>query len=813
VRLHARRAAGSVASTLGEDRGNLPASFAGFVGRESQLDELAGLLQSNRLVTLAGAPGVGKTRLALQLAHRASRRYTDGAWFVDLTRVFEPPFVAQATARSLNVRDDDGTPLEALVHALRDRRLLLVLDNCEHLLDACASLAASLLTGCPGLQVLATSRQPLGLTGEVAWRVPSLSVPVSSDGAPGAATWARAPSAARAANERLRALLASEAGRLFLERARGARPTFNPTESDAAAVGEICRRVDGIPLAIELAAARVAHLEPGQIAARLDDRFRLLATWRASDMQRHGTLRALVEWSHDLLSDAERVVFRRLSVFAGGWTLEAAEAVCEAGVHWTGVRGDDVLDVLGQLVDKSLVQLDEQSGTLRYRLQETLRLYALERLDESGEAPEIRRRHAEYCLAVVEDAEPELFGRDLQRHLDRLEREHDNVRVALRWSSETGDPEVGLRLAGALWRFWQVRGYVREGRDWLERLLGMAQPTERTAGRARALNAIGFLAFLQGDYDTAQPLLEECLATRRALDEPSGLVESLANLGVLLRCSGASAEARALFEEALALARLLGDRAWEGRTLNKLARLVFYFEGDPAKARALCEEGLARVRQAGNTWDVAIALGDLADVNHALGDDVAARRHYVESLALWQELGEERGIAQALEGFATLIGTRSQPERVVHMLGAADAIRERITEPSSTARRAGLERLLAAARATLGTTYASAWERGRASPPEHAITEALAGSLPAADVSAVPSADGSRPAMNRLTAREREVVALIARGLSNRQIADALVVSSRTVEWHVSNVLGRLALESRAQLALWARENGIPPAD
>jgi non-specific serine/threonine protein kinase len=791
---------------------NLPAPFASFIGREHQIEELGRLLEAHRLVTLAGAPGVGKTRLAVQLANQFRTDYADGVWMVELADLDEPTLTASATARALGVREADRTPIEALLQDLRDRELLLVLDNCEHVLDACAALTEALLTGCPGVRVLATSRQALGLTGEVAWQVPALRVPEPLESPSGTPRDARAPAGRRSAADMLRALLASEAGRLFVERAQAARPSFVVTEADAGAMEEICRRVDGIPLAIELAAARITHLAPRQIADRLDDRFRLLTRGRSSSLPRHDTLRSLVDWSHDLLSDTERIVFRRVSVFAGGWTLEAAEAIC----------GESALDLLGQLVDKSLILVDEQPAALRYRVHETIRHYALEQLDQSGEAPELRRLHAEYYLALAEDIQPRLFGTELQPLLDVLDREHENLRLALRWSSDTGESDIGPRLAGALWRFWQVRGYLREGRDWLERLLSTARPAEPTSGRARALNAIGFLAFLQGDYDTAQPLLAESVEIRRALDDRAGLVESLSNFGVLLRCVGNGVGARHVLEEALAVSRALGDRAWEGRALNKLARLTYY-EGDLVAARTLHEEGIAAVRLAGNAWDVAIALGDMGDVSHALGDGVTAHRLYAESLGLWLELGDERGIAQGLEGFAILAIAASRPERAVRLLGTAYAIRERITEPNSPSRRATLDRLLDGARVNLGERYAEAWAAGYGAPSAAAVAATLAdldvlrmdgevqtiptvATQPIAPSAASTSKSGEAAA---LTHRERDVVVLISQGLTNRHIAATLVVSERTVEWHVSNVLRRLGLRSRAQLALWAREHGI----
>lgn len=484
-----------------------------------------------------------------------------------------------------------------------------------------------------------------------------------------------------------------------------------------------------------------------------------------------------------------------------------------------------ILDQVGALVDKSLVFVDEQPAALRYTMHETVREYARERLDESGDAPDVRRRHVEYYLALAEDAQARLFETDLQPLLEQLEREHDNLRLALRWSIDEPSGDVGPRLAGALWRFWQVRGHLGEGRAWLERLLVTDRPTEPTIARARALNAIGFLTFLQGDYTTSRPLLAESVEIWRALDDRRGLVEVLTNLGVLLRCVGEGAEARRSLEESIAVSRALGERAWEGRGLNKLARLTFY-EGDLAAAHALHEEGLAAVRAAGNDWDVAITLGDLADVSHALGDDTSARRLYAESLALWLELGDERGIAQGLEGFAILASAASQWARAVSLLGTAHAIRERITEPNSPNRRVMLERILEAARADLGPAYRSIWVAGTAAAPAQAVADVLAGREPVSEALvnhlARPPGDAMAPrraarstpasaASALLSARERQIVTLVASGLTNPSIADALVLSRRTVEWHVGNVLGKLSLRTRAELIVWAHDHGIAP--
>jgi non-specific serine/threonine protein kinase len=772
-----------------EARRNLPVPFASFVGREQEISAVAALMSKYRLVTLVGAPGVGKTSLAIRLASSLASQYAEGAWLVELAPLFEPTLVAATTAQSLDVNEEGRPPLDALRQDLRDREMLVLLDNCEHLLGAAASMVESLLVACPHLHLLVTSRQPFGLIGEIAWQVPPMSVP-ERDGVS------------------LDLLLGSEAGQLFVERARSARSSFDPAESDVSAMAEICARVDGIPLAIELAAARVAHLSPRQIASRLDDRFRLLAANSPVTLERHRTLRALVDWSHELLSDAERIVLRRLGVFAGSLSLEAAEAVC-------GESGLDVLDQLAQLVNKSLVQLDEQHRSVRYRLQDSIRQYALEKLEESGETELLRRRHAEYYATMADEAENRLYSGEQEQVLAQLAREHDDIRLALGWSSESGDPEVGMRLAGALWRFWQVRGHLREARAWLERLLG-ADAAQQSIGRARALNAIGFLTFLQGDYEAARPLLEQGLAISRALGDQRGVIESSSNMGLLLRCLEESTEARRHLNEALEVSRAVGDRAREGRVLNKMARLEFY-EGDLQAASQLHELSLSMGRLTGNTWHIALVLGDLADVRFAMGDDDSALELYAQSVRLWQGIGDERGVAQGLEGFAMLAARRGQHDQVVLEISAARAIRQRISEPSSPSRRATLDQLLDEARAALGDSrYEAAWREGSVSTAEQLISRVLANE--ALDEATPPEARETAvdatvapfvPGPEKLTTREIEIAAYIGQGLSNREIAETLVVSQRTVEWHVANLTGKLGFRSRAQIAAWAVGEGL----
>jgi predicted ATPase/DNA-binding SARP family transcriptional activator len=598
---------------------NLPLQLTSFIGREQQMAEVHQLLATRRLVTLVGAGGCGKTRLALQVAADLLEAYADGVWLVELAALADSALLSQTVASALGVREQPGRSLsQTLVDYLKPRSLLLVLDNCEHLLTACAHLAEGLLHGCPNLQILATSREGLGLVGEQTYRVPSLSLPDPEHLPP------------------LERLPDFESVQLFADRAVLSQPTFVLTAANAAAVAQLCVRLGGIPLAIELAAVRVKALSVQQIAARLDDRFRLLTGGSRTAMPRQQTLRALIDWSYDLLTDPERMLLRRLSAFAGGWTLAAAEAVCVGG----GIEEWDVLDLLTALVEKSLVQYEQQEEA-RYRLLETIRQYGRDRLLEAGESDSVRHRHLAFFLRLAERAGPELSGAKPAAWVERLEREHDNLRAALTWSQTAGRAEAGLRLAGALGWFWEMRGYWQEGAEWLVVLLTGPGAEARTAVRAKALFGAGKLAWYLGDYRTERALYEESLAVFRELGDRHGIATALGGLGSV---DGS----RALREESLALFRELGDRHGTASSLGGLGWEALY-QGEFRTAQALYEESVAIFRDLGDRYGILTSLDGMGRVALHQGDHGTARALYEESLATARELGAISSITVSLD--------------------------------------------------------------------------------------------------------------------------------------------------------------------
>ena len=679
---------------------NLPEQLTSFIGRERELVEIKRLLPSSRLLTVVGIGGIGKTRFALQAAAEVTAAYRDGVWLIELASINDPSLVPTLVAQVLGVQEKRGTPLtHTLCAYLKSRRLLLILDNCEHLLDACATVADTILRGAAEPTIIATSREPLHVAGEQTYPLPALSLPDPN---------ANAEMVGR-----------SDAVQLFVERVRKQQPGFELGGARASAIARVCIHLDGIPLALELAAARVRSLTIEEINGRLSDRFKLLTDGVRTALPRQQTLRATLDWSYDLLREVEKALLARVSVFSGGWWLDAAKQVCVCG----DLDDWEALDLLTSLADKSLVVAEERNGATRYRLLETVREYARKRLWESGKEKELQGRHLAYFLALAEEAEGQLMRADQQAWLDRLDAEHDNLRSALAWSSAPGgDVAGGLQLAGALWRFWFVRGYLREGRDWLARLLAAAPSKQIAAARAKALHGTSALALQQGDYPAASALCEESLAIRRKLGDRRGIAASLNNLANVALMQGNRQSAGVLYEESLTIFRELRDRWGAAVSLNNLG-MVAYEQDDYPSAKAHHSESLAIRRELGDKWGIAASLNNLGAVARGQGDYRSALALHRESLAIRRELGDRSVIAESLEGLADVAFALAGPSRAARIWGGAERLREEIALPLAPMDRARYNNQVAAARAAMGddAAFNLAWQTGRATTLEEVL--------------------------------------------------------------------------------------------
>jgi predicted ATPase/class 3 adenylate cyclase len=642
--------------TLDARAHNLPVQSTSFVGREREIRDVERALASGRLVTLTGAGGAGKTRLALQVAAELVDEYADGVWLVELAAVADPRIVPQVAARALGVSDPGGASVdEALAVSLREKELLVVLDNCEHLIAACAALADLLVAAGPAVRVLATSREALRIPAEFLYRVPSLSAP--EPGKPA----------------RLAALTQYEAVRLFIDRALATAPGFLVDNANAPALASICHRLDGIPLAIELAAARTRSLALQEIDARLEHRFALLTGGSRTAVARQQTLRALIDWSYELLSAPERALLARCSVFAGSFDLAAAEDV-GAG---DGIDVPQVCDLVASLVDKSLVLAEPHGETMRYGMLETIREYASDRLRERGEGKDCASRHLAHFLSLAESYAPRLDGPEAPSLLDRLETENRNFGAALAHAA-LGDAAAGLRLATALFLYWGVRGYVREGREWLARMLD-ARPAGASAGAAAALRALASLAWRQSDLAAAHAAYAQQLAMHRELDDRGGAAGALVDLGGVACEQGRLADARAYLEEALELQRALDNRQGIAGALSKLGSVALALgEHDIAQARH--EEALALWRPTGNARLVGMTLGNLGLVALSRGDTVTARGHFEATLPLFRELGERQGEAITLQNLGSLACAEGDYATGVPQLEAALVVFRQISD-------------------------------------------------------------------------------------------------------------------------------------
>jgi predicted ATPase/class 3 adenylate cyclase len=687
--------------TLDAHPNNLPTQLTSFVGREKELADVKKLLHNaHMLTTLIGPGGTGKTRLSIQAAGELLDRYPDGVWFVELAPILDPLLVPRTAASAIGLRDEPQRPvIDMLCDYLREKKMLIILDNCEHLVDACAHIADRILHTAPETRILASSREALGIGGEVTYRVPSLGLPDLQ----------HLPS--------VESLSQYEAVKLFIDRARSAVPTFAVTNENAPAVAQTCSRLDGIPLAIELAAAKVRVLSVEQIAKRLDNRFRLLTGGSRTALEHHQTLRAAIDWSYNLLPPVEQVFFSRLSVFSGGWTLEAAESICEGG----SIKTQDVLLLLEQLINKSLVVMEEIQGESRYHMLETIRQYANEKLVVSDA---LQEQHAAYFLILAETIEPSLEKPEPASWLDKLERDHNNLRAALRWAREKEQVERGLRLASALCLFWFMRGYVSEGLAQIGEFLALSEQTVSTTMRAKALDRAGMLARYQGDLQRAYEWIAEGLSLRRNARERHGIADSLSNLGFVVLHQGDFAQARHLYSEALSLHRELDNQQGIADSLSHLALMAFY-DGDYESAQAMDKSSLAIWRGLGDQQGIAWALHRLGNVKLHQGEYSVARELFKESLTISNDLGFKWGIASVVEGLASVAACTGQAARAVLLAGSASGIRQAIGIPLSAMAQADFEQILAPARKLLGEeTAASIWSEGLGMNIEQIVAEA-----------------------------------------------------------------------------------------
>ncbi|MGE5290065.1 MAG: tetratricopeptide repeat protein [Micromonosporaceae bacterium] len=826
-----------------QTRGNLPQELNSFVGREREVEELRRLVNVTRGLTLCGPGGIGKTRLALRILDTVAGDFPDGVWFIELGDLMQPDLVVSRVASAIGVDEERGRPLiDTLADALRPRQLLMAFDNCEHLIETCAHVCHRLLACAPGLRLIVTSREPLHVAAETVWQVPPLSVPP-----PGVVF-----SAQDAGNY--------EAVRLFAQRAAASRAGFAIDRADAAAAAALCRELDGMPLAIELAAAWVRALSVEQIAERLADRFRLLTTGDRTAPPRQRTLRAAIDWSHDLLTTREQVLLRRLSVFAG-WSLEMAEQVCSDDE----IPSRDMLDLIAALVDKSLVVVEPEAlGQARYRLLDTIREYAAARLAEAGEAAAFQLRLRDYTLGVVErnmaigmaqipgpwSARVDVFR--------RYDVDAGNVRQVLSWCRTSGDAQTGLRICTAVRPCWIVRGSFAEGGEWLDALLALGAHAVPPAVLGPALVGRAQLA-LSADPAAAESWAEEGLELCRIVGDEFWKASALNLLSEIALHTGRTEEAQSSADEALSIAQAAGDGWNEGYALGTRAAIAA-LRGRLREAHQLAKASISIMRRIDQQWGVARTLLGLGDLARLRGDPPEAQSMYLGALAILREVdarpeiarclaglgrvaldqgatgparqylaesiqlshstGSRIGVARGLEAFAALSVQENRPERTVQLAAAAAALRETAGLPTLPGAR--IERFLASARRLGEPAITRLWAHGTAMTSDGAVALALdSGQTPtAADGRASAGAGAAAEAVagtdeavstvrGTLTPRERQIVALVVNGRSNRAIAEELFISPATAARHIANILAKLGFTSRTQIAAWAADKQL----
>lgn len=754
----------------------LPAEMTTFVGRRQELGDIKQLLATSRLVTLTGAGGVGKTRLALREAARVRRSFPDGVFLCQLADLDDPCLVEQVVAAAVGVRDRSGNAVGTVADYLVDKRVLLVVDNCEALSTTCGSLIGELLRSCPGLRVLATSRQALRVPGEHVFIVPPLSVPES----------VRPPTPSE--------LESYDAVGLFLDRAAAILPGFDLTPENARAVAQLCRKLDGLPLSIELAAARLPTLSPEQMLDRLEDRFRLLTTGTSTAPKRQRTLRALIEWSFDLCSPLEQLLWARMSVFPGSFDLPAVEAVCSGD----GVSAQQIFDAVSGLMDKCVLVRGEVASEARYRMLETIRQFGRSKLS-GGEREALRRRHRDWYVGLAKNARHEWFGPDQVEWLARLQSDQSNLRAALEFSFATPkEARPGIELASALWFHWIATGSFSEGRRWLER--GLTLDGYGPATRATALWVVAWLAALQGDFRTAASMLDEARPLGARDADPTILTYITDTAAVSALLEGEVGRARDLFEEALDRHRRADDTAGLVQALNMLTGLAS-LQHDFTAATAYGNECLALCDAHGERWYKSYALCHFGITrwqrNEVREADAAVR----ESLRLNRPFNQKLGIGMDIEILAWIAVADGRYERAARLFGALREIWRALDVPTSGLGylAADHEKCLATAREKLGEhTFDDLYRSGADFEPGAVVRYALDETL-ASPIATMTERDS-------LTRREEEVAALLAAGKTNKEIASTLVISRRTAEAHVEHILVKLGFSNRAQVATWVAQ-------
>ncbi len=769
---------------------NLPVQLSSFIGRKHEDEKVKQLVMAHRLVTLTGAGGSGKTRLALKSAGELGENFKHGVWFVDLASLRDATLVSDKISSTLGIHNGPKeNALDSLGRYLAKRQMLLILDNCEHLVAVCAQITEFLLQNSYELHILTTSRELLGVSSEVTWVVPPLSLPNNESMRKPASQWSV-----------LKKVQASESVQLFVDRAASKDPDFSLTGDNAGPVAEICRRLDGMPLAIELAAAQVRSLSPREIAGRLNQRFQFLKGGSRNAPLRQKTLIAAIDWSHALLTEKEQIVLQRLSIFTGGWTLEAAEMIC------TGekIETADVLETISHLVDKSLVTANRrENGETRYLLLETIREYALEKLTGLQDKSDILDKHLEYYVQFAELGDREIKGAEQVVWLEKLEIEHDNLRAALHWASERKNFEAGLNLSVYLTYFWYVRGHIREGAGWLERFLDPIQDGS-SALVARGLLYLGVMQGMSNEEDDRSSLLhEKSLRLFRKLNDRPGIALALNLLGVIAFQKNELIKAEGLLNESLALQKELGDPWYIAFTMQNFPPLAL-LNGDLKKAREYAEEEVYWFEQAGDQRGIARSLVDFGDIAQLEGDYSLAATIYNRALSQLFQLGDRLSVAGTLELLVDLAAKQRKYKRGALLLGGAQALREDLGVPYRESEFDDYHQAVTAIRKNLSeSNFNQALSKGRGLSLQEIVEYASEGT----NLPAMKSESTSEEEIwFQLTARERDVMRLLAQGHSNLEISQNLFLSEKTVRNYISNLYSKLNITNRGEAILLARK-------